>query len=261
MSTRFQLREGFQLRERWRRGGARSTMTRPLCSDTKAPARVRRKWPVEKASSERFAQRLELAELDRPLVAHLPDRAADQAQCNFCRQFLQTSGVECDRVRRSTRTEPRRTPRRPLPRCAASLRRTRRANWTSRCAVRPSCANAGASPRQRTRAKRGSELLGSSAWLNPAASSVAMRRAFGMSSRGRTSAGLSPASRIAGNPSGDTRAMAAMPERPLPRARRNSTVSAWSSRVCAVTTQRAPARRAAAAADGSARHAPSPEGR
>ncbi len=51
MSTRFQLREGFQLRERWRRGGARSTMTRSLCSDTKAPARVRRKRPVEKADS------------------------------------------------------------------------------------------------------------------------------------------------------------------------------------------------------------------
>src|SRR5438874_2634453 len=43
--------------------------------------------------------------------------------------------------------------------------------------------------------------------------------------------------------------IAASPLTPLPRAMRMSTVSAWSSSVCAVSTWRAPALRAASAAD------------
>ena len=72
---------------------------------------------------------------------------------------------------------------------------------------------------------------------------VATRRAFGISSSGRMSM-------IRPSPSpgtGAIRVIAASPVSPLPRLMRISTVSAWSSRVCAVRMCEALALRPASA--------------
>jgi hypothetical protein len=81
-------------------------------------------------------------------------------------------------------------------------------------------------------------LVGSSAKAIFALPSVATSRDFGMSSSGRAS--RTPSRSV-------SRAIAARPVMPLPRSIRISSVSAWSSRVCAVRICVAPLDRAACA--------------
>ena len=88
----------------------------------------------------------------------------------------------------------------------------------------------------RARVKRGSRLLGSSAKAMRPLRNVATSRALGISSSGRTSANVAALRMRAIR--ARCRAMRADAGEPLPRASRISTVSAWSSSVCAVSTQR-----------------------
>ena len=134
---------------------------RPACGETAGPSdRGRSASDSHRASS--------LPSSTGPSSPTSPDRAPDQAQRDF-RRHIRANPWHQMRSSMPPRHASRagRTPPRPTASMAASLRRTRRASWTSRSAVSPSAASAGASLRQRTRAKRGSSLLGSSAWRNP----------------------------------------------------------------------------------------------
>ena len=176
------------------RAGARSTTSRPAVRVTSAPANVRRNRKVSRRDArlgarQRLVERLELAELDRPLVAGMRDRAAEQAQRHFRGQAGEFFGIEDDR----TAIGPRRLATTPPPRratavsIAASARRSRRASSARRRASSPSRASAGITSRSRARVKRGSRFDGSSAKCDPGARERRESRAFGMSSSGRTS--------------------------------------------------------------------------
>ena len=181
-------------------------------------------------------ERLELAEPHRPLVADVRDGAAEQAQRHLGRQpenFSASSRIGPPSVQAAADTAPAATP--TASSIAASARRSRRASSASRLASSPSPASTGISARSRARVKRGSRFDGSS--QNGDAGrprSVAISRAFGRSSSGRTSkSGAVPVRRARRaepddprSMSSGSRAMAASPVMPLPRAMRNSTVSA-----------------------------------
>ncbi len=92
--------------------------------------------------------------------------------------------------------------------------------------------------RNRGRVKPVSRLVGSSAKPTLALFSVAISRDFEISSSGRAS--RTPSRSL-------SRAIAASPAMPLPRSIRINSVSAWSSRVCAVRICVAPCLRAACA--------------
>ena len=83
------------------------------------------------------------------------------------------------------------------------------------------------------RSKAGDWLLGSSIHGMARASRVARSRALATPSSGRT---IRSAPGPVYGPASIHGAMAARPSRPLPRASRISSVSAWSSRVCAVNS-------------------------
>ena len=129
----------------------------------------------------------------------------------------------------------------------------------SRDAVSPSRASAGISSRRRERVKRGSRLdriVGvSGSWPPSASRSAATSERRAADGPARDPCPPPPAS-------SNRPCMPASPLTPLPRAMRNSTVSAWSSRVCAVSTcARADLARRPRPAGGSAPAARPPAGR
>ena len=109
---------------------------------------------------------------------------------------------------------------------ASSIAAARSARRARRWDVRPWAARCGISIRHRVRAKRGSRFEGSSTNDQPATAQVARMRLFGTARKGR--AWIRAPRRLTGR-------MPASPRQPEPRDRRISTVSAWSSRVWAVT--------------------------
>ena len=130
-----------------------------------------------------------LPSCDRPFIAALRDRTAEQPQCHLGgqterifrhrrRSDRDRTTALCDSARR--RNADRRLDRRLGAPQAARQQRKRRASSPSR-------ASAGITARSRARVKRGSRFDASSAKAMPARASVATSRAFGMPSSGRTS--------------------------------------------------------------------------
>ncbi len=150
--------------ERCRRAGALSTMMRSFCSDTMAPASVRRK---------RFAPAPRAAASAVTSVSSLPSSTGPSSPVCATARPRRRSAISAGSSRHSCdATTSLGAPLCHLDRSdaasttvssAASLRRTRRATSASRCAVRPSCSSRGISRRSLARAKRGSALLASSA--------------------------------------------------------------------------------------------------
>ena len=163
--------------------GARSIISvLPPASVTMAPARAAAKTRIVAGLGgiERGFQRLQLGELHRPLVAHLVERPAEQAQARSRQAVGQSRRRRKRRYRRRRRDD--KLGHAPAPTAAsiaASARRSRRASSASRRASSPSCASAGISSRSRARVKRGSRLEGSSANGIFAALKVAIRPRLG----------------------------------------------------------------------------------